>query len=129
MNNNINLITDNSELSKSYYQPEKLELDSWFQVAQIDYEKLIEQYSFNNLFKGFAKNQLKLLDIGCGSAKFPSLLDKKLDGNIHLSADLLDISEYSLQLAKKRFDSCQYFSTNSTYLSATENLQQLVKKN
>ncbi len=63
-------------------------------MTQIDYEKLIEEYSFNNLFKGFAKNKLKLLDIGCGTAKFPSLLDKKLEGDIHISADLLDISEY-----------------------------------
>ncbi|WP_426585484.1 hypothetical protein [Dapis sp. BLCC M229] len=96
MKNNISSITDNSDLSKSYYQAEKLDLDSWFQVAQIDYEKLIEEYSFNNLFKTFAKNQLKLLDVGCGTAKFPSLLDKKIDGDIHLLADLLDISEYSL---------------------------------
>ncbi|NES66291.1 MAG: hypothetical protein F6K24_14005, partial [Okeania sp. SIO2D1] len=84
----MNSITDNYNPSKSYYQAEKLDLDSWFQVTQVDYEKLIEEYSFNNLFKGFAKNQLKLLDVGCGTAKFPSLLDRKLDGDIHLSADL-----------------------------------------
>lgn len=129
MNNNINSITDNYELSKYYYQAEKLDLNLWFQVAQIDYEKLIEEYSFNNLFQGFAKNKLKLLDIGCGTAKFPRLLDKKLDGDIHLLADLLDISEYSLQVAQKQFDSCQHFSTNKTYLSAIENIQQLVEKN
>ncbi|NEP88584.1 MAG: class I SAM-dependent methyltransferase [Okeania sp. SIO2C2] len=97
-------------------------------MTQIDYEKLIEEYSFNNLFQGFAKNQLKLLDIGCGTAKFPSLLDEKIDGDINLSADLLDISEYSLQVAQKQFESCQHFSTNKIYLSATENIQQLVEK-
>ncbi|NES66647.1 MAG: hypothetical protein F6K24_15995 [Okeania sp. SIO2D1] len=125
----MNSITDNSNPSKSYYQAEKIDLDSWFQVTQIDYEKLIEEYSFNNLFKGFAKNQLKLLDVGCGTAKFPRLLDKKLDGDIHFSADLLDISEYCLRVAQKQFDSCQHFSINKTYLSATENLQQLIEKN
>ncbi|WP_198012961.1 class I SAM-dependent methyltransferase [Lyngbya sp. PCC 8106] len=125
---NINSITDDSNASKSYYQAENLYLNSWFQVTQIDYEKLIKEYSFNNLFKGFAKNQLKLLDLGCGTAKFSSLLDKKLDGNIHLLADLLDISEYCLQVAQKQFDSFQHFSTNKTYLSATENLQQFVYK-
>ena len=125
---NMNSITDNSNPSKSYYQAEKLDLDSWFQVTQVDYEKLIEEYSFNHLFKGFAKNQLKLLDVGCGTAKFPSLLDEKLDGDINLLADLLDISEYCLQVAQKQFDSCQHFSTNKTYLSATENLHQLVEK-
>ncbi|NES92743.1 hypothetical protein, partial [Okeania sp. SIO2B9] len=71
----MKLTNDNSNPSKSYYQAEKLDLYSWFQVTQIDYEKLIEEYSFNNLFKGFAKNKLKLLDIGCGTAEFPSLLD------------------------------------------------------
>ncbi|NEP06358.1 MAG: class I SAM-dependent methyltransferase [Okeania sp. SIO2G4] len=124
----MKLTNDNYNPSKSYYQAEKLDLDSWFQVTQIDYEKLIEEYSFNNLFKGFAKNKLKLLDIGCGTAKFPSLLDKKLEGDIHISADLLDISEYCLQVAQKQFDSCQHFSINKTYLSGTENLQQLVEK-
>ncbi|RQH45680.1 class I SAM-dependent methyltransferase [Okeania hirsuta] len=128
MSTNMSLITRNLNPSKSYCKKNKLDIDSWFQVAQIDYEKLIEEYSFNNLFKGFAKNQLKLLDVGCGTAKFPSLLDEKLDGDIHLLADLLDISEYCLQEAKKQFDSCQYLSTNKTYLSATENLHQLVEK-
>ncbi|MGB3513311.1 MAG: hypothetical protein WBA93_29670 [Microcoleaceae cyanobacterium] len=58
----MNQTTDNSNPSKSYYQKNKLDLNSWFQVTKIDYEKLIEEYSFNNLFKAFAKNQLKLLD-------------------------------------------------------------------
>ena len=51
------------------------------------------QYSFDNLFKSFAKTELKLLDIGCGSAKFPSLLDNKNFIDIHCLADLLDISD------------------------------------
>ncbi len=32
-------------------------------------------------------------------------------------------------MAQKRFDSCQNFSTNKTYLSTIENIQQLVEKN
>lgn len=39
---NMNSTTDNFNPSKSYYQKDKLDLDSWFHVTQIDYEKLIE---------------------------------------------------------------------------------------
>ncbi|MEC4816836.1 MAG: class I SAM-dependent methyltransferase, partial [Scytonema sp. PMC 1069.18] len=118
--------SDNFNPSKSYYQKDKLDIDSWFHVTQIDYEKLIEQYSFENLFKAFDKTQLKLLDIGCGTAKFPSLLDPKISGNIHCSVDLLDISEYCLQVAQKEYDSLKHFRTDNIYLSAAENIHDSV---
>lgn len=124
----MNSTTDNSNPSKSYYQKDKLDLDSWFSVTQVDYEKLIEQYSFDNLFKAFGKTQLKILDVGCGTAKFPSLLDHKINSNIHLLVDLLDISEYCLQVAQKQYDNLKHFSTDQTYLSTTENIHKSVQK-
>jgi hypothetical protein len=79
----VKSISDNFNPAEYYYQKENLDRDSWFQVTQIDYEKLIEQYSFDNLFKAFDKTQLNLLDIGCGTAKFPTLVDRKIFSDIH----------------------------------------------
>lgn len=90
------LTNNNFYPAKSYYQKDNLDRNSWFQVAQIDYDNLIEQYSFDHLFKEFAQTKLKLLDLGCGTAKFPTLLDRKIAADIHCSVDLLDISEYCL---------------------------------
>jgi SAM-dependent methyltransferase len=125
---NMNSTTNNCNPSKSYYQEDKLDLDSWFSVTQVDYEKLIEQYSFDNLFKAFGKTQLKILDVGCGTAKFPSLLDHKINSDIHSLVDLLDISEYCLQVAQKQYDNLKHFSAGKTYLSATENIHKSVQK-
>lgn len=125
---NTNSRCGNFNPSKDYYQKDQLDLDSWFQVTQIDYEKLIEEYSFDNLFQAFDKKQIELLDIGCGTAKFPSLLDRKISEDIQVSVDLLDISEYCLQVAQKKIDNLKYFSTDKIYLSATENLHKFVEK-
>ncbi|MBO1053417.1 MAG: hypothetical protein AN485_13480 [Anabaena sp. MDT14b] len=34
-------IGDDLNLPKDYYQKDKLDLDLWFQITQIDYEKLL----------------------------------------------------------------------------------------
>ncbi|MGB3640849.1 MAG: class I SAM-dependent methyltransferase [Rivularia sp. (in: cyanobacteria)] len=120
---------ENFNSSKSFYKKDKLDIDLWFQIAQIDREKLIEQYSFDHLLKGFDQNQVKLLDIGCGTAKFPSLLDRKISGDIQLQSDLLDISEYCLEQAKQIFDNLTHFSTDKIYLSTVENINCTVPKN
>jgi|GEM_PF-1567471 len=118
--------SDNFNPAESYYQKENLDRDSWFQVTQIDYEKLIDKYAFDNLFNAFDETQLKLLDIGCGTAKFPALLDRKISGDLHCSVDLLDISEYCLQVAQKEYNDLKHFSTDKIYLSATQNIHELV---
>jgi len=58
----ITLTVEGFHPAESYYQKDNLDRDSWFYVTQIDYDKLIEQYSFNDLFKAFDRTQLKLLD-------------------------------------------------------------------
>jgi SAM-dependent methyltransferase len=120
--------SDNLNPAEYYYRKDSMDGDSWFQVTQIDYEKLIEEYSFDNLFTSFDKTQLKLLDLGCGTGKFPTLLDKKIYSDIHCSVDLLDISEYCVQVAEKEYDNLKKFSTDKIYLSATENLKKSVQK-
>ncbi len=104
--------TNHFQTAKSFYKKEKWDLDSWFQVTQTDYKKLIEQYPFEEMLASFEKSQINLLDIGCGVGKFPSLLDCHISDDIHLSSDLFDVSSSCLQAAQQKFDSLEHFSPN-----------------
>ncbi|MEB3294185.1 MAG: class I SAM-dependent methyltransferase [Synechococcales bacterium] len=119
---NENLLNETFNPSESYYRKAQLDLDFWFQVAQVDYEELIKKYSFDELFCSLNQDRINLLDLGCGTAKFPSLLDRAIVSNIHVSADLLDISESCLEIAKSQYNFLKHFKVNKTYLSAIENL-------
>ncbi|WP_365304362.1 class I SAM-dependent methyltransferase [uncultured Thiodictyon sp.] len=114
--------------SAAYYQKEKLDLDSWFKVTQIDYERLIEQYPPAALFDFTRNLEIRLLDLGCGTARFPCLLDKKMPDRIHVHADLLDISEYCLDSAVAQYHALRHFSPAVTYLSAIEYLPQTIAR-
>jgi SAM-dependent methyltransferase len=122
----MNKVTVNHKLnpSESYYRNDQLNLDCWFQVAQIDYEELIKAYSFNSLFQSFNQEKINLLDIGCGTAKFPSFLDQDISSHVHVSVDLLDLSEYCLEIAQKQYDSLKHFEVARSYLSAFETFYQ-----
>jgi SAM-dependent methyltransferase len=120
--------TNHSSISKSFYKKDQLDLDYWFKIAQIDYEKLIEQYPFQKILAAFGKPQINLLDIGCGTGRFPSLLDDHISGDIHLSSDILDVSEYCLQEAQQVLDSCKHFSPNQIYLSELEKIDSIILK-
>lgn len=120
------LETNHSQISKSFYQKEKWDLDSWFQITQIDYEQLIEHYSFEKLLASFNKPQIQLLDVGCGTGKFPSLLDLHISSDIHLSSDLLDVSDDCLQEAQQVFNTLEHFSPHHIYLSELENVDSVI---
>jgi ubiquinone/menaquinone biosynthesis C-methylase UbiE len=120
--------TNHFQTAKSFYQKDKWDLDSWFQITQIDYKKLIEQYSFDKMLAGFGKSQINLLDIGSGVGKFPSLLDCHISGDIHLSSDLLDVSSSCLQTAQQKFNILEHFSSNQIYLSGVENIDSIIPK-
>lgn len=117
-----------SQTAETFYQKEKWDLESWFEIAQIDYKELLEQYSFKKMLAEFGKSQINLLDIGCGIGKFPSLLDGRILGDIHLSSDLLDVSTSCLQAAQHEFNMLEHFSSRQTYLSGVENIDSIIPK-
>jgi SAM-dependent methyltransferase len=112
--------------SQSYYREDKLDLDLWFKVTQIDYERLLERYSFGGLFASLRDGPLSLLDLGCGTARFPCLLDQAIPGGIQVYADLLDISDYCLKTAAEQYAGLRYFAPRSLYRSALEDLAEAV---
>ncbi len=120
--------TSGTNPSASYYRQDLLDLDAWFSVTQIDYERLIEHLSPRELFGGAAGSGIRLLDLGCGTARFPYLLDQKIPDDIHIDADLLDISDYCLNAAVAQYRALRHFSPAATYLSAIEDLPRAIDR-
>ena len=119
---------DNLNPSKDYYQKSNLNLDSWFKVTLIDYEKLVNNHQLLKIINSFGNNTIKLLDIGCGTGAFPNLLDQEIDSQIKLSSDLLDVSEYCLNQCSSVFNQLKYFQTNEVFASSIENIQTTIPR-
>ncbi|MDJ0737742.1 MAG: class I SAM-dependent methyltransferase [Nostocaceae cyanobacterium] len=120
--------SDNLNPSKEYYQKSNLNLDSWFKVTLIDYEKLVNNHQLLKIINSFGNNTIKLLDIGCGTGAFPNLLDQEIDSQIKLSSDLLDVSEYCLNQCSSVFNQLKYFQTNEVFASSIENIQTTIPR-
>lgn len=113
----------NLKFDKNYYTQNTWDENSWKEIIFVEYEKLIDIYPFEeNLQIIFKKRNLNLLDLGCGTAIFPSYLDKALSNNIHFSCDLLDISNSSLQQAKQVMDKLKHFSVKKLFNISIENI-------
>ena len=68
------------------------------------------------------QGELKLLDVGCGSAIFPQYLDGVLGNDIHLNCDLLDVSERSLQQAHQVLVELEHFSPGRSIAALIEDI-------
>ena len=90
----------NLELSNQYYQQGTLEKDLGFQVATRDYTELINAFDFRTFFSRF-DSPMELLDIGCGTGKFPSMLASRLSPTLQGHYDYIDPSEHSLEELRK----------------------------
>ncbi len=87
---------DTSTRSVEYYD---YQLDStcWFGVTEIDYRLFIEALPWRRLL-AHLPDTLRLLDVGCGTGKFPVMLAETLaDGPLNWRIDALDPSHVSLQ--------------------------------
>ena len=85
------------------------EMEYFYSLAFIDYKHLAESFNWKKWFEihqaGVGKRKLKLLDVACGSGKFPSALLQytNLSGAKILPVEysLLDPSKFSIAEARK----------------------------
>lgn len=85
----------------------RAEMEAFYELARIDYRYLAEAYDWSAALKALAarKPGLRLIDIACGSGKFPEALIEHADlgaiQGIDVHYDLLDPSAFSVQEAKQ----------------------------
>jgi len=91
------------ERSTAYYSPE-LDVEAWFAVADRDYLELIEALDWGSLFGGFGAEP-ELLDVGCGTGRFPELLTAS--GTlppVPIRYDYLDPSAHCLEQLRRALE-------------------------
>ena len=88
--------TELTQLAADYYQAGVLDKDAWFRVADADYHALLKALNPKQLFE----KPSHLLDIGCGTGRFPALLRPYLSA-VPITYDFLDPSLMSLESLRK----------------------------
>ncbi len=112
----------------SYYTNDSWDVSSWIDVIAVEYETLVETFPFNADLAPQKENKpFKLLDVGCGTAIFPSYLDEALPHNIRFVCDLLDVSQPSLQQATRVLSGLDHFEVNRTYETRIEDIPTALK--
>ena len=85
----------------------RTEMEAFYALARVDYRYLAEAYDWSNAIAALAagKPELRLIDIACGSGKFPEALVEHAELNvvqgIDIRYDLLDPSPFSIAEAKQ----------------------------
>lgn len=82
--------------SLAFYQGSTFDKNAWFKIASRDYEALINAYDFQSLLCP-GGGDISLLDLGCGTGKFPAMLASQLQSENKVQCDLLDPSSESLK--------------------------------
>ena len=108
---------------KSFYTTAKWDESAWLDIVSVEYESLISAYPFDSKLSALSKQgQLRILDVGCGSAIFPQYLDGTLSDDIHLTCDLLDVSERSLKQAHAVLEELEHFSPGRSIRTLIEDI-------
>jgi len=78
------------------------EMEAFYALATEDYRQLVGSADWPALLRAQVRDGWRLLDVACGSGKFPAALQRYADlsGLPELAYDLLDPSAFSVQEAK-----------------------------
>jgi SAM-dependent methyltransferase len=82
-----------------FYVPGTLDVEQWFRVADVDYLALLRARP-PQAFVPSGSRHVRLLDIGCGTGRFPALLRPALDATARITYDAVDPSDHCLRLAR-----------------------------
>ena len=85
----------NLDRSLRYYQKSPIDPDSWVSVVTQDFHLIVEAVEWKNLFP-HRTTPYSLLDVGCGTGRFPEILSTDLPGSLHIYYDMCDPSQYCL---------------------------------
>lgn len=108
---------------KYFYTADSWDESDWLDIVSIEYESLVSAYPFDTKFREIADGgRLTVLDVGCGSAIFPQYLDGTLSDDIHLTCDLLDVSERSLNQAHAVLEELEHFSPGRSIPALIEDI-------
>ena len=108
---------------KYFYTADSWDESDWLDIVSIEYESLVSAYPFETKLREISSDgMLRVLDVGCGSAIFPQYLDGTLSDDIHLTCDLLDVSERSLKQAHAVLEELTHFSPGLSIPSLIEDI-------
>jgi len=120
----------NANSAKYYYTKEAWDLDSWLRVISVEYQELLTNFPFNEKLRSIAENgAIRLLDVGCGTAIFPTFLDPAIGENIQICCDLLDVSDSSLRKASEVLRKLDHFGVNRVYQYLIEDIPTILSGN
>jgi SAM-dependent methyltransferase len=109
--------------SKHFYADAAWDEAAWIDVISIEYERLTQTYPFDEKLAHLSKDApARVLDVGCGTAIFPTYLSEALSSDIRFACDLLDISRASLDRAKSTLERLDRFSVNLSFESSIEEI-------
>ena len=81
--------------SLQYYQKGVLKPEAWFRIVEHDYTQLIAAMNWAHIFPE-QNTDFQLLDIGCGTGRFPTMLQSQLPTDLRIQYDYLDPSHFCL---------------------------------
>ncbi|MDR4493570.1 MAG: class I SAM-dependent methyltransferase [Nitrospirales bacterium] len=96
----LNPSLTNLDRSLRYYQKSHINPASWFSVVEQDYHLLLEALEWKNLFPA-RSTPYCVLDIGCGTGRFPDLLSTYLPESLHVHYDICDPSQFCLTTCRQ----------------------------
>ena len=85
-------------MASNYYANTAWDEAAWIDAIAIEYQLLTRTYPFDRIFSAPPqREELRGLDVGCGTGIFPTYLSDSLSTDVRFSCDLLDRSKLSLK--------------------------------
>ena len=108
---------------KYFYTTDNWDKSDWLDIVSVEYELLVSTYPFDTKLRERSdEGQLRILDVGCGTAIFPQFLDGTLQDGLHLTCDLLDVSDLSLNQAHEVLAELEHFTPGRRIATLIEDI-------